>query len=316
MGTEMATPSNAVLTDGELLNDMRSLKKWSLAGVILLAAAFPIAFALLAIFSVNDMIGIGFASGLGELVLALAIGLYAHKRSVKLKVTLGNALTLPVIKEIFEVKDYRPLGHISREIIGSAGLIDRWETISGSDYIEGSYNGVSILYSDLLLQHTETETNSDGEEEERTVTDFKGQWLVCDFNKELAATIRLIERKGGTKWQRKYDVSKSDIETENIAFNKKFRIVTGDGHTAFYLLTPHFMEQLVAADEAADSSTLFCFKDGKVHIALYNGRDSFELKGVKLDSVDSVRQKFRRELKYMTDIMDELLRNDRLFKQV
>jgi hypothetical protein len=75
------------------------------------------------------------------------------------------------------------------------------------------------------------------------------------------------------------------------------------------------MEQLVAADESADSSTLFCFMDGKVHIALYSGRDSFEVKGVKLDNVDNVRQKFRRDLKYMTDIMDELLRNDKLFKE-
>jgi hypothetical protein len=75
------------------------------------------------------------------------------------------------------------------------------------------------------------------------------------------------------------------------------------------------MERLVAADEAADSSTMFCFKDGKVHIALFSGRNSFELKGGRLDSVDNVRQKFRRDLQYMTDIMDILLRNDRLFKE-
>ena len=99
-----------------------------------------------------------------------------------------------------------------------------------------------------------------------------------------------------------------------MEFNKKFKILTGDGHTAFYLLTPHFMEQLVAADEAADSSTMFCFKDGRVHIVMFSGRDSFELSGVKLDKMENVRQKFRRDLKYMTDVMDILLAHDKLFK--
>ena len=140
--------------------------------------------------------------------------------------------------------------------------------------------------------------------------------MVCDFGKELSASVRLIERKGGTRFNRKRDGGKSDIETENIEFNKKFRITTADGHTAFYLLTPHFMERVMAVNKMAKASSLFCFQDGKVHIALYSGRDSFELNGVKLNNMDNVHQKFRGELKYLTDIVDELLLNKRLFKEI
>ncbi len=249
-------------------------------------------------------------------VLSAAIFIFASMRIDKLKALMGSAVTLPIIKELFDVKIYRPNGHINREIIASAGLVNNWEDISGSDYFEGSYNGVSIRYSDVNLSHEETDTDSDGKKTTKNVTDFKGQWLVCDFGKELSATVRLIERKGGTRFQRKHDGGKSDVETENMEFNKKYRITTTDGHTAFYLLTPHFMERVMAVDEMAKSSSLFCFQDGKVHIALYSGRDFFELKGVRLDHMDNVRQKFRGDLKYLTDIVDELLLNERLFKEM
>lgn len=247
-------------------------------------------------------------------VLSVATFIFASNRINKLKALMGSAVTLPMIKELFDVKSYRSNGHIDREIVASAGLVGEWERIEGSDFFEGSYRNVSVLYSDICLSHEETDTDSDGKKTTKNVTDFLGQWLVCDFGKELSASVRLIERKGGTRFHRTNDRSKTDVETENAAFNKKYRIVTGDGHSAFYLLTPHFMERLLSADEMADASTLFCFGNGKVHIAMNSGRDSFEISGVSLGNIENVRQKFRGELKFLTNIIDELLLNEKLFQ--
>jgi hypothetical protein len=213
---------------------------------------------------------------------------------------------------VFEVKTYRPHSHIGRDIVDSTGLIARTDLISGSDCFEGSYKGINILCSDLWLGHEESRTDSDGNRTTKTVTDFLGQWMVCDFGKELAAAVRLKERERVIGRVR--DIGKSDIETENVAFNKKFYIFTEDEHTAFYLLTPHFMELLVAADTKAHSSSLFCFKDGKVHIALDSERDAFELGNVNPDQLDDLRQRFWEDIQYMTDIIDILLLNDRLFQ--
>jgi hypothetical protein len=249
------------------------------------------------------MIGAGFAIAAGWFVLSCVVYLYANKQQKKLKDIVGRDMILPILRESFEVKEYSPNSHISGNLVSSAGLIDDWTEIGGSDYIEGSYKGINILYSDLLLQRKEVVHDDDGK---RTtyVTVFKGQWLVCDFVKELAASIRIIEGGG-----------KGNIETENIEFNKKYRIYTSDGHTAFYLLTPHFMERLIAADKESNAATHFCFQNGRVHIAMNGGRDSFEVSRVKLNNAENVRQKFRRDLKYMTGIMDELLLNNRLFKE-
>lgn len=322
-------PEVPELSDEELRKKLRSLRTWMWVQKIVCPIPSIVGFVPLVVgFVVLAVLGMRGGSFIGmEIVYevfapsALVVAvmfvpiIIAYRRVAKMKGFMGSAVTLPVLNEIFDVEGYRPNGHLPSNWISSAGLVDDWTEISGSDYIEGSYKGVNILYSDLHLWHTETGTDSDGDSYESAVTDFKGQWLICDFGKELAATVRLIERKSGTKWQRTTDLSKSDIETENIEFNKKYRIITGDGHTAFYLLTPHFMERLVAANEAANASTHFCFGNGIVHIALYSGRDSFELKGVKLNDMESVRQKFRGDMKYMTDIMDELLLNDRLFKE-
>jgi hypothetical protein len=307
--------TNVALPDDELVKSLRALKKWGLAKKIFPIACVPGAFAALAIFGINEMIGVGIVGAGVIVVLSLIVFLNANKQVKRLKDIVGSSIVLPILREAFEVASYSPNSYMPIGIVSAAGLVDDWDRSEGSDYFEGRYKGINIQYSDLHLQKKEVERDSDGNREVRYVTVFKGQWLVCDFGKELAASLRLIERKGGTKWNRVYDAGKSSVETENMEFNKKFRIITVDGHTAFYLLTPHFMERLMAADEAADASTLFCFRDGKVHIALNSGRDSFELGRTKIDNTDNVRQQFRRDLKYMTDIMDELLQNDKLFKE-
>jgi hypothetical protein len=245
-------------------------------------------------------------------VLMMVVGTVTSKRMSELKSIMGASVTLPVLREVFELKTYRPHDHIGREVVDPAGLVSRTDLISGSDYFEGVYKGINILCSDLWLGHKESDTDSDGKSTTKTVTDFLGQWLVCDFGKELAASVRLKER--GAVMGRIHDISKSDIETEDVAFNKKYRIITDDGHAAFYLLTPHFMERLMAADEKADSSTHFCFQNGKVHIALDSGRDSFELGNVNPNKLEDLRQRFRDDIRYMTDVLDTLLLNDTLFR--
>jgi hypothetical protein len=272
-------------------------------------------FAGIAIFGIQEAWGALFAVVAIALITIIAYAFIGPKQIKKLKEIMGQSITEPVLKEVFEVIEYNPSSRIPTKLVHSAQLIDDWTEISGSDYFKGKYKGMNILFSDLHLQRKEIETDSDGKKTTNYITVFKGQWLVCDFNKPLAASLRILERKGRSGGTYRVDSSKSSIETENIEFNKKFRILTSDGHTAFYILTPHFMERLVAVDNRADAQSFFCFQDGHVHIALNTGHDSFELKGVKADNVENVRQKFRNDMKDITDIIDLLLLNDRLFQE-
>lgn len=302
------------LPDDELGRKLRSLKVWTRVKKLCTPVLLVGGFAGMAAFGSQEMWGGSLASIFIALVLAFILFFMANKKTSKLKDLMGSAVTLPILREVFEVANYVPNGHIDSKEVSDASLIDDWNRISGSDFIEGTYKGIRIQFSDLHLQREEEYRDDEGHKKTRYITVFKGQWLICDFGRELAAMLRLFERKSGTKWNSSHDFTKSSVETENIEFNKKFRILTSDGHTAFYVLTPHFMERLIALDEAANASSFFCFKNGRVHIALYSGRDSFELKGVKAGNMEAVRQKFRCDLKYMTDIMDELMQNEKLFK--
>jgi hypothetical protein len=309
--------------EDKLLHSIKALKVWALLTKIAIPVGVVGAFALLAVFGINDMIGTGILAALISFVSAMVIFLVGRGKEKKLKSEMGDHIVLPALREVFEIKEYSPSKCLSPEWINSAGLIDDWTEIEGSDYFEGSYKGINIVFSDLRLQRKEEkwERNEDGKNEKKVsyITVFKGQWLTCDFGKELAASVRLNERKSvvkeGLSRYSNHDLSKSSIETEDVAFNKKYRIRAEDGHTAFYLLTPHFMEQLTATDAAADGATHFSFTGKKVHIALNNGRDAFEVNRMDITSMDSVRQHIRSDLKYLTNIMDILLKHDKLFKE-
>lgn len=193
---------------------------------------------------------------------------------------------------------YRPQQSISRERIEATGLFENWNKFRGEDYLSGTYKEHQIEFSDILLEHEYT----NHKDETRTDTIFSGHWLTCRLAKKLPAIIRLSEGAG-----------KGNAETENAAFNQKYKIYTDDPHSMFYVLTPHFMEYIVAADKAADARTFFYFAGSTVHIAVYNSRNIFEIDSDDKDHPDMARKRIRGEMKYITDILDELLQNKSLF---
>lgn len=192
---------------------------------------------------------------------------------------------------------YSPEQSISRERIEATGLFRDWNKFRGEDYLRGTYKGHQIEFSDILLEHE----YSSHKDTTRTDTIFMGHWLTCRLAKSLPAIIRLAEGAG-----------EGNVETENAAFNQKYKIYTDDPHYMFYVLKPHFMEYIVAADEAADGRTFFYFAGSTVHIAVYNSRNIFEIDSDDKDHPDLARERIKGEMKYLTDILDELLRNESL----
>lgn len=232
--------------------------------------------------------GLGMAGG-----ALVFIGGKFHK---KLKAYVSENIIRVLLSEVFELKEYVPLSHISGKIIGETELIGGWTHCSGSDFCEGKYKGINIIFSDIRL----TSTGKD----DKTHTHFKGLWLICDFRKELPAKLRI--RENNTEQR------KNGLETENIIFNEKFQILTDDPHTAFYVLTPHFMEKILKTDAKACGRIYLCFTGGKVHIAVHNGHDFFEhgTGAAEFRNLDSLRARFRSEIGCLTGLADELLLND------
>jgi hypothetical protein len=291
------TDPKPALSDAELMAEIRRLspriKKFSILSKILLIIGIIGFFPLNIIFPV-----LGFVPFIPYVIFMLKVIIYKSQ----LKCMVGNSIVRGVLSETFELTNYSPGCHIAAEAIEDTKLIPSWNRLNGSDLIEGKYRGVRFSFSDLLLRH-----ESGSGKNRKAKTRFKGQWLIIELAKEIPHAVLLREDSGKEK---------SDIETENIEFNRKFQIKTEDPHTAFYLLTPHFMEYILQTKKRANAKMHMNFGGNRVHIALHSGRDLFEPCSKKLHdmkNIEMLRNQMQWDAKYITNIIDELLLNEGLF---
>lgn len=240
---------------------------------------------------------------LGGLGILLFVGGYLLHVKTK---RLTGLLTEPMLREIFgDDMEYDAFSHIPDACIASSGFVDGYEDIGGSDFVRGQYRGISVMFSDIKLTRTDYDTDSDtGNKTEQVVVLFQGFWVVADFDRELTAVpLSVLEKSKGS----------NAIQMENEAFNRQFGVFCSDPHTAFYILTPHFMERLIAADQAANGKSCFKFAGNRLQIAIKTGHDLFEAGKWSAPNVKKLRTRFQQEIRNVTGILDEMLRHERLF---
>lgn len=296
----------------------------------LILAAVCLAIAVASLFELVFLVFI--PAGISALILAF-MGLSDGR---KLKQMAKSHIVEEALAEVLEGCVYNPGGRIDGASVRDAGLIDEWDEdrdsfdtemrfdYTGNDHITGKYQGCEIELCDAKVTKVtkRTEEDDDGKETERedSSTVFRGLWMICKLEKPLPATVRVRERAERTPFSPLKKIAgervraKSDVETENQTFNEQFQILTNDPHSAFYVLTPHFMEHILSADKKAAGRTMLCFSGSRVHIAVHTGKDSFEIKKSS-DSADlpALKQRIQGEVQYITGILDELFRNESLF---
>lgn len=248
------------------------------------------------------------------LVVTFVFGYQMMKHTEAVKTLLSDHIVSGVLNDVFENVEYDPFHCIPGGLVDEAGMVFPFEynSIDGSDHIKGVYKGLHVELSDIELFHTESTYNEErGDWVEKKEKRFKGQWLVCDFGKELSGEVRLSE--SAKKLQRQH---RSDsVEMENPAFNDRFLVTAANAQEAYYLLTPHMMEYILSAAGRSGGEVYMAFlRSGKLHIAVKTGRDFLELGKSKAD-IERLRQKFLSELHWFTDIMDELRLENTLYRK-
>ena len=306
------------------LDELRAKRKRSfiIAAVCLAAAViFPLAGIIIA--------------AIPTIIAALIFAFLGMSAGREMKQAAKSSVVRDALAEVFEDCDYNPKGRIDEARVKGAGLIDEWDgsydinvtfDYTGNDHVIGKYKGCEIELCDAKVEKItkETETDDEGKETERETTEtlFKGIWMICKMGKSLPATLRVREKADRAALSPlrmiagKRVRAKSDVETENLAFNEQFQILASDAHSAFLILTPHFMEHILSADKTAGGRTMLCFSGDRVHIAIHNGRDSFEIKkGSEIKDTAALKLRIQGEIKYLTGILDELFQNEKLLKE-
>lgn len=242
------------------------------------------------------------------LVLSFVGGYQLSKNTQALKTILSNNIISGVLKEALgDAVEYNPMGRVNP---GNMMFPFPYSRTDGSDHIKAVYKGLSIELSDIELINEEEETDADGNTERSSATFFKGQWLICDFGKELSGEVYISERS-----KKDRTIMKSDVTMENEAFAKRFCVKAEIPQEAYYILTPHMMEYIIKMANRSGGTVYMSFlRNGKMHVAVKTGRDFFEL-GKNEANVEGLRQKFLDELRWFTDIINTLRVEDTLYKK-
>ena len=243
------------------------------------------------------------------MIITMVFGTQWSKASGAIKKLLSDNIISGVLKEALgDAVEYNPWGKIKP---GSMVFPFSYNCADGSDHIKAVYNGVNVELGDIELIDESEVTDEEGRTETTRITQFKGQWLTCDFGKELAGEVYISERTQKTRKR-----LKSNVTMDNEQFGKRFCVRADDPQEAYYILTPHMMEYITAmADKSGGTVYISFLRGGKMHAAVQTGRDFFEL-GKSNADMEQLRRKYLGELRWFTDIVDTLRVEDTLYKKV
>ena len=196
----------------------------------------------------------------------------------KFILSFKEVFVLKSLKTIFSDLIYEPEKGLDRSIIKNTNMMYMGDRYSSNDLISGKYKDINVVQADVHIEEEHTTTDSDGHTTTTWVTIFKGRWMVFDFNKNFKANIQVCQKKFGnskiSNWGLKDKYKK--VMMEDQAFNNSFKVYAQDEHDAFYVLTPSLMERIKKLSTTISGKLLFCFIDNKLHIGIYNNKDSFE----------------------------------------
>ena len=170
---------------------------------------------------------------------------------------------------------------------------------SESGRIRGVYQGLTTELCTVRLTDVsefQREETNQWERNERVV--YAGQWALCRLEWEFPTWLTIWPRERLEKL-----LNARTIKTENEDFNKRFNLSSGDAQEALRILNPSRMERLMALAETSGRFALNLNTDGKLYIAVHSGHGFFEA-GKGRETPEQLRQRFARELKLFTDIID------------
>lgn len=164
------------------------------------------------------------------------------------------------------------------------------------DYTKGVFRGIPLEFGEFTLEEEQTERDEDGDTKTSYVAVFSGLMVVCQHNLDLQDDFSISQY---TTY-----IGGNAVRTESEAFNKAYSIRGNDGHSIFYLLTPHYMEKLLAlSDEIGKRLAMQFRRDGKLLLCI-SGLDLFEVQ--EAGSAAELQKQIEGEMNFLGKILETL----------
>lgn len=153
------------------------------------------------------------------------------------------------------------------ETLREYGIIPFYDAYEKKGMVHYQRNGKNYIFSNIVL--LSIREDNDGKRETKTV--YSGQVYTAHYKTELPGTVRIFatkrmaltgkETNAGYPSKRK---GETKIETENILFNDNFDVYASDEQSAFFILNPIVMEQLLVMKRRYEQVGVYISKDQMV----------------------------------------------------
>ena len=278
------------LTDRQLTKEMQKGKRGGAGGKLLIGlGAIVVLIGIIMNGSIPVVIVGVLIAGLGEWLKSKSKG--AADRQVY------NTIVPDVVNAVFDNVQMEPAPHLLNAEDTNIPLPDHTHC-SGSGYVRGTYQGLTTeLCTVRLTDVKEFQREETGLWEKNEQVVYAGQWMLCELGREFPTWLTIWPRGKLDKL-----FNSRTIKTENEDFNKKFNLSSDDEQEALRILNPSRMERLM---KLADTSfgKFGINTDGRLYIAAHCDRGFFD-PGKGREKPDALRQRYTRELKWFTEVID------------
>lgn len=232
----------------------------------------------------------------------LIIGIYLYNKE---KNEFSNVVKEVIIKGLFEESfsnvTYQPNKGFDEDFIEKTRLYGTGNRYSSNDLLSATYKDVGFMQADLLLQ----QVTSNGKTT-TTTTLFHGRWFICDFIKDFDG-YHQIRSNGFFKNKKPYAFFTDKLkhfEFEDQSFNDRFTTYTTNKQEAYYLINPGYMQRITDFVDYVNCEVVLGLIDNKLHVAIFNNEDAFELKGKNIN--EDFVSRIENDIKLIKMIIDEL----------
>ncbi|MCH3909714.1 MAG: DUF3137 domain-containing protein [Bacilli bacterium] len=155
-----------------------------------------------------------------------------------------------------------------------------------SDYMTATYEGISFEQGKYRLQRRETHTDSHG----NTTTSYNdyavGTMYRFQYERDFGQIVKVLEKAGTLSFG---GGGLKKVETEYIAFNKKFKILASDDTTVFYLLTPQIQEKIMDLEGKFKGQFYLAFIGNELFVAVNDSNTSLQVPFNEKITIESIQ---------------------------
>ncbi len=214
---------------------------------------------------------------------------------------------------------YSPEAYVSREEFTNSGIFQQYcNRYTGEDHFKGKLGKTAIEFSEIVGKHVSSSGTSSNRKEHQSLV-FKGVFFVIDFNKNFNGHTTVLpdtaERILGKFGQNLQSISSRGelVKLEDPEFEKEFCVHSSDQVEARYILSPSLMQRIVAFKRKWNTKIYLSFRNSKMYIAIKMNKDLFETRLFKSIVDYNFMEENIRFLVLLTDIVDDLNLNTRIW---